>query len=141
MTEVREHCELGESAPRVWKLISDFEGFIQLLVAPRGGKVETEGAGVGMTRTVTVDGERVVERLDVLDESRWRTTYSMVVTGPFPVTGYQATITLHPRGGSRCALDWEGSFIPAGASERAAADAVRAVYLEGIALMRQRFGS
>jgi polyketide cyclase/dehydrase/lipid transport protein len=141
VTEVREHCELGASAPRVWSLISDFEGFVQMLVASREGKVEIHGAGVGMTRTVTVDGERVVERLDVVDESHWRSTYSMVATGPFPVADYQATITLHPRGVSRCALNWEGSFTPRGVSEHVAAEAVRAVYLEGIALMRQRFGA
>ena len=141
MTEVREHCELGASAQQVWSLVADFGGFVEMLVASRNGKVETHGAGVGMTRTVSVDGERLVERLDEMDEKCWRTTYSMIVTGPFPISDYQATITLNPLRHDRCRLVWAGSFIPRGASERDAAEAVRAVYVEGIALMRERFGN
>jgi hypothetical protein len=141
MTEVREYCELGAPAQQVWSLVADFGGFVEMLVASRNGKVETRGVGVGMTRTVTVDGEQLVERLEEIDEHRWHTRYSMPVTGPLPVADYQATITLNPLGESRCALGWVGSFIPNGASEHDAADAVRAVYVEGIALMRQRFGA
>lgn len=141
MTEVLEQCELGASARQVWSLVSDFGGFVDMLVAPRDGTVETRGAGVGMLRTVTVDGEHMIERLDEMDEKRWRTSYSMLVTGPFPVDDYQATITLSPLGDDRCALSWAGSFTPHGASESDAAEAVRSVYVEGIALMRQRFGS
>jgi hypothetical protein len=141
MTEVREHCELGASAQRVWSLVADFGGFVEMLVASRNGKVETHGAGVGMTRTVTVDGEQLVERLDEIDEKRWRTKYSMIATGSFPLIDYQATIALNPLGDNRCRLVWAGSFIPHGASEDDAAQAVRAVYVEGITLMRERFGA
>jgi polyketide cyclase/dehydrase/lipid transport protein len=141
MTEVREYCESGAPAQQVWSLVADFGGFVEMLVASRNGKVETQGVGVGMTRTIAIDGEHLVERLDEIDEHRWRTRYSMLITGPFPVRNYQATIILNPCGETRCALDWLGSFIPDGASELDAADAVRAVYIEGIALMRQRFGT
>jgi hypothetical protein len=141
MIEVREHSELGASARQVWSLVADFGGFVEMLVASRNGKVETHGAGVGMTRTVIVDGEHLVEQLDEIDEKRWRTRYSMIVTGPFPVVDYQATITLNPLRHDRCRLVWAGSFIPHGASEHDAVEAVRAVYVEGITLMRQRFGA
>jgi hypothetical protein len=141
MTEVREHCELGAPAHQVWDLVADFGGFVEMLVSPRNGEVHTHGAGVGMTRTVRVDGAHLVERLDEIDGQSWRTRYSMLVTGPFPVVDYQATISLNPLGENRCRLDWVGSFHPDGASESDAAAAVRAVYLEGIALMHQRFGA
>ncbi|OBG19750.1 SRPBCC family protein [Mycobacterium sp. 852002-51057_SCH5723018] len=140
MIEVQEHGELGAPAPRVWGLVADFGGFVEMLVASRNGEVTTHGSGVGMTRTVDVDGERLVERLDEVDEERWRTRYSMIVTGPLPIADYQATITLNPLRHDRCRLDWAGSFVPDGATEDDAAAAVRAVYVEGIALMRQRFG-
>jgi hypothetical protein len=86
MTEVRERCELGAPALQVWSVVADFGRFVEMLVAARNGTVETKGIGVGMTRTITVDGEHLVERLDEVDEHRWRTTYSMLVTGPFPAT-------------------------------------------------------
>jgi hypothetical protein len=140
MTEVRERCELGASAREVWGLVSDFAGFVEMLVEHRDGTVQTSGAGVGMTRTVTVGEEHMLERLDEIDETYWRTRYSMLVTGPFPVADYQSTISLTALGSNRCALDWVGSFVPSGATERDAAAAVRAVYLEGIALMHERFG-
>jgi hypothetical protein len=141
MTEVREHCELDASARQVWSLVADFGGFVEMLVASRNGTVQTNGAGLGMTRTVVVDGEQLVERLDELDEKHWRTTYSMLATGPLPIADYQATITLAPLGDNRCALEWAGSFTPCGASESDAAEAVRAVYVEGFKLMRERFAA
>jgi hypothetical protein len=124
----------------VWGLLADFGGFVEMLVAQREGTVQTHGAGVGMTRTVTVGEDRMLERLEEMDEANWRTRYSMLVTGPFPVVNYQATISLTELGPTRCAVDWVGSFVPSGASARDAATAVRAVYAEGIALMRTRFG-
>lgn len=35
-----------------------------------------------MTRTVTVGHERMVERLEEIDETGWRVRYSMLETGP-----------------------------------------------------------
>jgi hypothetical protein len=97
-----------------------------MLVAQREGTVQTHGAGVGMTRTITVGDERMLERLEEVDETNWRMRYSMLVTGPFPVADYQATISLTELGPNRCALDWVGSFIPSDANARDAAAAVRA---------------
>jgi hypothetical protein len=115
MTEVWEHCELGSPALQVWGLLADFGEFVEMLVAQREGTVQTHGAGVGMTRTVTVGDERMLELLEKMDETNWRTRYSMLVTGPFPVASCQATISLTELGPNRCALDWVGSFLPRGA--------------------------
>jgi hypothetical protein len=140
MTEVRESCELGASAHQVWTLISDFGGFAEMLVASRDGTVQVSGTAIGMTRTVTIGDDHLIERLEDFDDINWRTGYSMLATGPLPIADYRATISLSPLAGDRCALDWVGSFVPDGASETEAADAVRTVYVEGIELMRQRFG-
>ena len=139
MTEVRESCELGASARQVWSLIGDFGGFAEMLVAPRDGTVQISGTGVGMTRIVTIGEEYLVERLEDIDDTRTR--YSMLVTGPLPIADYRATISLSQLATDRCALSWVGTFVPDGASESEAAEAIRAVYVEGIDLMRQRFGA
>jgi polyketide cyclase/dehydrase/lipid transport protein len=112
-----------------------------LLAARPDSKVESEGSGVGMLRTVTLGGAVLVERLEELDDSRWSTSYSMPVTGPFPVKDYVSTITLTPIGDQRCAMDWVGRFAPAGGDEAASAAAVREVYDGGTAVLRERFGS
>ncbi|MFE3442783.1 SRPBCC family protein [Nocardia sp. NPDC059180] len=142
MIEVREQCELGSDADTVWKQIRDFPGFVEMLVESRdGARVEPSGEGIGMLRTVTLGADTVVERLEELDDSARRTSYSMPVTGPFPIAGYLATITLAPLGGNRCALTWSGRFEPAGVAEEIAAAAVREVYTAGIDVLRVRFGS
>lgn len=141
MTEVRESCELGVPAPHVWSLVADFAGFAEMLVASRNGNVQISGAGVGMTRAVRVDGQFLLERLEEIDEDNFQTRYSMLVTGPFPISDYQATIALTAVSADRCALQWTGCFVPLDVAEREAADAIRAVYVEGIALMQRRFGA
>jgi len=140
MTEVRESCELGSSANEVWTLIGNFGGFAEMLVASRGGTVQVSGTGIGMIRTVTIGDEHLIERLEDSDDINWRTGYSMLETGPLPIADYRATISLSPLPADRCTLDWVGTFVPDGATEAEAADAVRAVYVEGIELMRRRFG-
>jgi Polyketide cyclase / dehydrase and lipid transport len=140
MTEVWERCELGSPAREVWGLLTDFGGFVEMLVAQREGTVQTHGTGVGMTRTVTVGEDQMLERLEEVDEANWRTRYSMLVTGPLPIADYQATISLTELGPTRCAVDWVGSFVPSGANAEDAVATVRAVYADGIALMRKRFG-
>jgi hypothetical protein len=141
VTEVRESCELGAPVHEVWSLVADFSGFAEMLVASRSGSVQISGTGVGMTRAVRVDGQYLLERLDAIDDASFQTRYSMLVTGPFPISDYQATIALTPLSGRRCALEWNGSFVPTGDTEREAADAIRAVYGEGMALMQARFGA
>jgi hypothetical protein len=94
-----------------------------------------------MTRIVTIGEEYLVERLEDIDDTNWWTRYSMLVTGPLPIADYRATISLSQLATDRCALSWVGTFVPDGASESEAAEAIRAVYVEGIDLMRQRFGA
>lgn len=141
MTWVRERARLGASAARVWRVVGDFGGLIEAILDGREGRVRVEGDGVGALRTVTVGEDTMVERLEEQDDQSWRTSYSMPVTGPFPVTGYRSTIQLTPAGEGRCDLEWTGTFEPAGVSEDVAASAVRRVYVEAIAMLRRRFGS
>jgi hypothetical protein len=85
MTRVHVYGELGSPAETVWKLISDFVGFIEVLIESRDGHVETQGDGIGMLRRVTLGDDVVVERLEDFDDANWQTSYSMPVPGPFPI--------------------------------------------------------
>jgi hypothetical protein len=141
MTKVREYGELGSPAETVWKLISDFVGFIEVLIESRNAQLETQGDGIGMLRRVTLGDDVVVERLEDLDDASWQTSYSMPVSGPFSIKDYYATIRITPIGTQRCAIDWSGTFMPVGVDEQDAAQAIRAVYTEGIEVLRTRFGA
>lgn len=142
MVTVHERARLGAGADEVWKLVGDFVGFIQALIADTDdAHVAVEGEGIGMVRKVTVGRDVAVERLEAYDEENWRTSYSMPVTGPFPMTGYFSTMQLTPVAGGGCELDWTGTFEPDGVSEDIAAEAVRNVYTQAVALLQDRFGA
>lgn len=141
MAQVSERARLGASAARVWKVVGDFGGLVEAILDGGEGRVQVEGDGIGALRTVTVGEQTMVERLEAHDERSWRTSYSMPVTGPFPMTGYRSTIQLTPAGDKRCDLEWTGTFEPVGVAEDVAASAVRRVYVDAIAMLRRRFGS
>lgn len=142
MTKVHEQAQLGASPDEVWNLVGDFVGFIKFLIADMdGAHVEVEGEGIGMLRKVTLGPDQAVERLEERDEANWRTSYSMPVAGPFPMTGYFSTLQLSPAGDGGCELSWTGTFEPDGVGEDVAAEAVRNVYTQGIALLQDRFAA
>ncbi len=132
---------MGAAATAVWDVVGDFRGLIEAMIEGTGGRVEVEGEGVGALRTVTLGTDVLVERLEDQDDAAWRTTYSMLVTGPFPVTGYRSTIELTPAGRDRCELEWTGTFEPAGVDDDVADAAVRGVYTGAIAMLHRRFGA
>jgi hypothetical protein len=69
-------------------------------------------SGVGAVRRIeTVDGGVIRERLTELDEASGRTGYEFVES-PFPVTSYQALITLTPTGENSVHADWWADFEP-----------------------------
>lgn len=137
MAEVSEHGELGASIDDVWKLVSDFGGF----PAAMGLSVEVDGEGIGQTRTLSMGGPPMVERLEELDAETKRVVYS-IVQGPMPFTDYRATMQLAPAGEGRTALTWSGTFEPAeGTSADDSAALVRRIYQGGIAALQGRFGA
>jgi hypothetical protein len=83
---------LGCDADAVWKVVSDFVGFSEVLLESTEAHVEGRGEGIGMLRAVTMGDNVVVERLEEVDEANRRTSYSMPVSGPFPVRDDYATI-------------------------------------------------
>ncbi|ABW12281.1 conserved hypothetical protein [Parafrankia sp. EAN1pec] len=142
MIEVREQGELGAPAETVWGLLCEFVEFIEVLGESRGVQVGPTGEGIGMLRTVVLDDEIVVEKLEELDELNLRTSYSMPVPGPFPIQGYLATMKLTPIDAKRCTLSWSSRFDPAPGVDDAVAEAsVRGIYVEGIEILQGRFGA
>ena len=59
MAEVKVEGELGASVDEVWKLVGDFVGMVESMGAP----VEAKGEGIGMTRTIAMGPQPIVERL------------------------------------------------------------------------------
>jgi carbon monoxide dehydrogenase subunit G len=118
----------------VWKVVSDFPGVIALMGVP----VESEGEGIGMTRSVAMGESKIVERLEALDAATYSTSYS-IVSGPFPLTGYYSTIRLAPSGDRATRITWSGRFEPDGISEAEAVKMIEQVYAGGIKGIQKHF--
>jgi hypothetical protein len=135
VAEVHETAELGASVDEVWKLLSDFGGFIEAMGLP----VELEGDGIGQTRSIAMGPVPTVERLEELDEANTRLVYS-IVSGPLPVQNYRSTMQLTEVGDGRTKLDWSSTFDPAGMDEADAVNIVSGIYQGGIGGLQGRFG-
>ena len=136
MASVREEGELGAGVDEVWKLVGDFSGFVEAMGIP----VETEGDGIGSTRTIAMGPSPTIERLETLDNESRTLQYSLL-QGPLPVENYLSTMHLSPIDGGRTRIEWSSEFDPAGISEADAIEAIRGIYKGGIAGLQARFGS
>ena len=135
MAEVKVEGELGASVDEVWKVVGDFVGMVQALGAP----VESEGEGIGQTRTISMGPQPIVERLEERDEAAKKVVYS-IVEGPLPVADYVSTMQLSPAGDARSKLTWSSTFEPVG-DEAMAKQIVTGIYDGGIKALQGRFGS
>ncbi|MBI4115289.1 MAG: SRPBCC family protein [Candidatus Omnitrophica bacterium] len=118
------------SADEVWKTISDFETVGEYV--PGITKTASEGNNVGAIRTLTmVNGGRVVERLESLDEKSRTLQYSVLST-PLPMKGYLSTMKLTPLGGNKCELLWESTFKVTKGRQAAVEKIISRLYMWGI---------
>jgi len=135
MAQVTVEGEIGAGIDEVWKLVSDFVGFI----ASQGLEVKGEGEGIGMLRTLTIGDIIIVERLEELNDASHKTSYS-IVSGPIPVTNYLGTIQLTAAGDATTAITWTGTYQPDGVTEEQAARMMERTYQGGIKAIQKHFG-
>lgn len=134
MSEVIVEGEVPAGADAVWRLVTDFVGFIAI----QGLPVEGEGEGVGMIRTITFGDAEIVERLESVDEATRSTSYS-IMSGPLPVRDYLSTIRIEPAASDSTRVVWSSTFEPDGVPEADAAGIIENVYRGGIAAMTKYF--
>lgn len=135
MATTQVEGEIAAPVDDVWKVVSDFGGFIEA----QGMPAEVEGRGVGAVRKVTLGSAVIVERLESLDEENRSTSYS-IVEGPLPATGYLATIRVEPAGDAATRIEWSSTFEPAGGmSEADVAEILANVYRGGIKGLQRHF--
>ncbi len=134
MTQIKVEGDIAADIDAVWKLVSDFVGFL----TAQGLDCTGEGDGIGMERAIKVGSSTVVERLESLDEAARRTSYT-IVSGPLPVRDYTGTIQLTAGGEDATTLTWSGSFQPEGISDEQAIEMMEQVYQGGIKSLQKHF--
>jgi hypothetical protein len=80
-----------------------------------GAPPEIRGEGIGQVRIFDRPNGKIFERLTSLDEGARTLTYTIPEGMPFPVSTYEATMTVSDDVG-RARLTWSCVFEPDGAS-------------------------
>ncbi|GAB3297347.1 SRPBCC family protein [Parasphingorhabdus pacifica] len=97
------------SAKEVWAAIRDFDGLPQWHPGISSSTLaeNAHGTEVGAVRIlVLADGAEVREQLVALDDAERTLTYD-ILSGPFPVRSYRATLRAFPISGSdQCLVEW-----------------------------------
>jgi hypothetical protein len=138
MAKVLVSDTLKADASAVWSILGDFGG---MQVGGPITAVDVDGDGVGMVRTITMGGPKVVERLEAYDDAAMSLKYAIINDDcPLPVSDYSATIDVKDNGDGSCSVAWEGTFEPKGVPEEQASEIVKGIYAGGIAGAKQATG-
>jgi hypothetical protein len=137
MASVKMSTDLMVPAQVVWNTIGTFNGLPDWHPLVESSKEENDGKT--KTRTLSIaGGGTIVEKLENVDPKERRYSYS-ILSGPLPVSGYQATLKVRDTG-LGCSVEWESEFDAAGAPENEAVAAIRGVYEAGFENLRKMFG-
>ncbi|GEL06386.1 SRPBCC family protein [Rummeliibacillus stabekisii] len=129
MAHTTTSIKISASPEKVWGLIGGFDSLPDWLPYIPNSKV-SEG---GRVRTLAnPDGETIIERLEVFNETERYYTYS-IMKAPFPVTDYLSTIqVIEDTDSTSSHVEWSGSFTPVGVSDQEAIDLFHGIYQDGL---------
>ncbi len=126
--------DLAAPPDRVWALIGGFGAKWHPLMA----EVRTLGAGVGQLRTIdTVDGKRIVERLDAIDVEQRFYRYTMV--SGIPAADYSGMLGVKPKGAGST-VEWRVQYWADGQPDIVVRAMVSALEEVGLNALKERFG-
>ncbi len=103
---VGDSVDLAASPDQVWAVIGQFGN---LMWHPLAASVQLTGTGVGQLRSVeTIDGKRIIERLEFVDDAQKLYRYSNV--SGLGVVNYTGTFAAKPKG-SGTSVEWRVQFL------------------------------
>jgi hypothetical protein len=130
-----DSVELAASPDKVWALIGDFGAAWQPLIAD----INTVGTGVGQIRTIeTVDGKRIIERLEAIDNSARSYRYAML--GGIQATDYTGTLSVAPRG-TGSLVQWQVQYWADGQPDIVIKTVVTTLLRTSLESLKTRFGA
>ena len=96
------------------------------------------GTSIGQLRTIeTLDGQKIVERLETIDDARRFFRYTSIAG--MPVSQYTGMLQVTPKGGG-CVVEWRAQYLPNRQSDRAVKSLVSRLFATGLESLKSRFG-
>ena len=123
------------SVEELWAMIGDFGDVGRWSGRPPHACTHT-GEGIGSLRTLTLeDGRQIVDRLDAEGSDFY--TYS-IVSSPFPIKSYSATMSVTSVDKRASELIWRGTIEPDGMTDEEVAALLEDIYRHGVGLMEKQ---
>ena len=118
--------EVGASPDALWDRVRRF-GEVDWMQGVT--KVELEGEGVGMIRTIHAGGgPAILEKCTGLDDDARRLDYTITENNPLPVGRYDAHVQVVDLGDGRSRLEWGCACEPEGVDEASARKMIAGMY-------------
>ena len=115
-------------------MIGDFGGSWHPLTA----RVSVTGSGIGQLRTIeTLDGQNIVERLEMIDDAKRLFRYTNIAG--MPVSHYTGMLEVKPTSRG-CVVDWRAQFLANHQTDRAVKSMVSTLLNSGLESLKSRFG-
>jgi hypothetical protein len=129
-----ESIQLSTSPDKVWAAIGGFGTAWQPLIA----SINTVGTGVGQLRTIeTIDGKRIIERLEAMDNAQRSYRYSMV--SGIQATDYTGTLSVTPKG-TGSSVQWQVQYWADGQPDILVKTVVTTLLKTSLESLKARFG-
>jgi Polyketide cyclase / dehydrase and lipid transport/Domain of unknown function (DUF4331) len=133
---VADSVDLAASPDQVWAAIGKFD---DLMWHPLVASVRLTGEGVGQLRTIeTIDGKRIIERLEAVDNSQRLYRYTNV--SGLGVVDYTGTFDLKPKG-SGSSVEWRVQFLADNQPTLIVRIIVATLLKTGFEALTKRFGA
>lgn len=108
---------------------------------PAIGSCAEDGKAPPTRTLVTKDGQATfVEMQTARSDERHLYSYNFL-SSPLPVTNYEATIVVAPKGNGVSTVTWTGVYTPAPGKEKAASDALAGIYEAGLESIKSRLAN
>ena len=133
---VEDQIELSASAEAVWGLVGDFAN-LSWIPGIADVAMTVEGSGVGALRSLELEGDLVVERLEAYEEGKSH-SYS-ISGGPLPITNYLAVIQVEATSAGSV-MSWVSDFDVKHGPVADAEKFVTELYAAGLAAVKSELG-
>lgn len=131
---VAESAVVNAPPDKVWALIGPFGAMWHPLIA----QLRLTGTGVGQLRTLeTIDGKRIIERLDAADNAKRQYRYSGV--SGMAASNYTGIVEVAPKG-SGSSVTWRVQFLSDGQPTIIIKTIVATLQKVGLESLQKRFG-
>ena len=132
---VADSVDLAASADKVWAVVGHFGGMWHPLIA----RIALTGEGIGQLRTIeTVDGKRIIERLELMDNSQRLYRYSNV--SGLGVADYRGTFNVKPKG-TGSSVEWRVQYLADNQPTLLIQIIEGTLMKTGFAALKKRFGT